>query len=62
MGPVNRRDFLKTSLSTAAVAAVLPQRPSRAANDKVIIGVMGLGGRGRQLAQMFAARDDVQIA
>jgi predicted dehydrogenase len=42
--------------------AVLPQRPSRAANDKIIIGVMGLGGRGRQLAQMFAGRGDAEIA
>jgi len=44
------------------VMAVLPQRQSRAAADRVIIGVMGLGGRGRQVAQMFAARGDVEIA
>jgi len=62
MERVNRREFLKGSLSAAAVAAALPQRPSRAASDKVIIGVMGLGGRGRQLAQMFAGRNDVRIA
>jgi predicted dehydrogenase len=62
MGSVNRREFLKSSLSTAAVMAVLPQRPSRAANEKVVLGVMGLGGRGQQLARMFAARSDTQIA
>ncbi|MCX5647080.1 MAG: Gfo/Idh/MocA family oxidoreductase [Phycisphaerae bacterium] len=61
MAPVNRRDFLKGTLSTAAVAAVLPQRPSRAANEKVMIGLMGCGGRGTQVAQMFAGRSDVQI-
>ena len=62
MRHVNRRDFLKTSLGTAAVVAGWPQRPSRAAGEKVTIGVMGLGGRGRALAQMFAGRADVQIA
>jgi len=62
MGPVNRREFLRGSLGAATVAAVLPQRPSQAASDKVIIGVMGLGGRGTALARMFAERKDVEIA
>ena len=52
MGPMNRRDFLRGSLGAATMAAVLPQRSSRAASDKVIFGVMGLGGRGSQLARM----------
>ncbi len=62
MGSVNRREFLRGSLGAATLAAMLPQRQSRAANDKVIIGVMGLGGRGTQLTRMFAARQDVEIA
>jgi len=62
MGLVNRRDFLRGSLGAATVAAVLPQRPSHAASEKVIIGVMGLGGRGTALAKMFAERKDVEIA
>jgi predicted dehydrogenase len=62
MGRVNRREFLRGSLGAATVAAVLPQRPGRAASDKVIIGVMGLGGRGSALARMFAERKDVEIA
>jgi predicted dehydrogenase len=62
MESVNRRTFLKGSLGTAAMAAVLPQQASRAANDKIILGVMGVGGRGRQVAQMFAARTDVEVA
>jgi len=62
MASVNRRDFLRGSLGAATMAAMLPQRPSRAASDKVIIGVMGLGGRGTQLAKMFAGREDVEIA
>ena len=62
MGPVNRREFLRGSLGAATVAAVLPQQSSRAAGDKVIIGVMGLGGRGTALTKMFASRPDVEIA
>jgi predicted dehydrogenase len=61
MGPVNRREFLKNTLSTAAVAAMLPTRPSRAANERVRIGLMGCGGRGSQVAQMFAGRSDAEI-
>ena len=62
MNSVNRRDFLKGSIGVAATAAVLPQRPSFAANEKVIVGVMGLGGRGTYLATSFAARADTQVA
>ncbi len=61
MGSVNRREFLKSSLGTAAVVAMLPQRRSRAANEKVMIGLMGCGGRGTAVAQMFAGRSDAQI-
>ncbi|MCU0918025.1 MAG: Gfo/Idh/MocA family oxidoreductase [Planctomycetes bacterium] len=61
MQSVNRREFLMNSFSAAAVAAVLPQRQSRAANDKVTIGLMGCGGRGTQVAQLFAGRSDAQI-
>jgi predicted dehydrogenase len=62
MASVNRRTFLKGSLGTAAMVAALPQRQSRAAGEKVVIGLMGAGGRGRQVAQMFAGRPDVEIA
>jgi predicted dehydrogenase len=62
MGPVNRRAFLRGTLGAATMATMLPQRPGRAASDKVIIGVMGLGGRGTALAKMFAGREDVEIA
>jgi predicted dehydrogenase len=44
--------------------AVLPQGRSVAAapNNKVVIGVMGLGGRGTFLATSFASRDDTEVA
>lgn len=61
MQRLNRRQFLKGSLG-AATALSLSQRPvSASANDQIVIGVMGLGGRGTGLAGMFAERPDVRI-
>jgi len=58
---IDRRDFLKGSIGTSAILAFAPH-VSHAASEKVIIGVMGLGGRGRYLAQSFAARPDCEVA
>ncbi|HTL56153.1 MAG TPA: Gfo/Idh/MocA family oxidoreductase [Candidatus Limnocylindrales bacterium] len=60
----NRRRFLQNSTTLAAAIAVLPTRsPLRAgANEKVVVGLMGAGGRGSTLAGFFAKRPDVEIA
>jgi len=55
---INRRDFLKY---TAAVGAAGVSINARGANERVVIGVMGCGGRGNFLAQEFAKRNDVEI-
>ena len=44
MHSINRREFVKRSIGIAATVGVLPQRRAFPANDKVIVGVMGLGG------------------
>ena len=62
MKPSNRRDFLKTSIGVAVAATILPHRTNAAASDTVVVGAMGLGGRGRFLVESFARRDDVEIA
>lgn len=62
MKRVNRRDFVKSSIGAAATLTMLSKRKSFAANDKVIIGVMGLGGRGTYLAEKFASRSDAEVA
>ncbi len=62
MKTINRRNFVKQSVATAATVSILGTRKAFAANEKVIIGVMGLGGRGTALAEMFAKRPDVEIA
>ena len=61
MRSLNRREFMKRAVGAAAFAG-LSQRKVRGANDKVVIAVMGLGGRGTYLAESFAKRSDVEIA
>ena len=62
MRSLNRREFMRGTVGAAAALAVVSPRRVRGANDKVIIGVMGLGGRGTYLAESFAQRPDAEIA
>lgn len=62
MSFLNRRQFLRSSVGAAVTFTALSARKSRAANEKIIFGVMGLGGRGTYLAQKFAERPDVEVA
>ncbi|MHC4594568.1 MAG: Gfo/Idh/MocA family protein, partial [Planctomycetota bacterium] len=62
MKSLNRREFMKGSIGAAATFAALSQRKAYAANNKVVMGVMGLGGRGTFLAEKFAQRPDTEIA
>ncbi|MCX7886178.1 MAG: Gfo/Idh/MocA family oxidoreductase [Verrucomicrobiae bacterium] len=63
MKPISRRHFIKSSAGAATGLAVLTSGKAGAgANDKIIVGVMGLGGRGVFLARRFAERKDVEIA
>ncbi len=61
MKTLNRRQFVQQSVTAAATFAVLKHSSAAGANDKIKVGVMGLGGRGTALAGMFAARPDVEI-
>jgi predicted dehydrogenase len=62
MKSLNRREFMKGTIGAAAGLTALSQPRARGAGEKVIIGVMGLGGRGTFLAESFAKRPDVEIA
>jgi predicted dehydrogenase len=62
MKSLNRREFMKGAAGAAAAFAVLPRSGTYGANNKVIVGVMGLGGRGTYLAEKFAGRPDTEIA
>jgi len=52
---------LKSSIGTAATLSVLSGGTSSAAAEKVILGIMGVGGRGRALLQSLVKRSDVKI-
>jgi predicted dehydrogenase len=63
----NRREFLTQNgkraigLWTGAVVISTGKR-AVSANDKIIMGAIGVGGRGQALVKGFALRDDVQFA
>lgn len=50
----NRRDFLK-SAAAALAPTILPQA-ARGANDRIVLGLIGAGGRGRGVAGNFKER------
>jgi predicted dehydrogenase len=63
MPSVNRRDFLTASAASAAglsalTAAGAADRP----NERHVLAVMGVNGRGRDLIRGFSAFEDVEIA
>jgi len=60
--PVNRRKFLQGVAAAGVVAAHSRTTRAVSANDKVILAVMGLRGRGSALAPNFASRKDCEVA
>lgn len=62
MKKLNRRQFLKTSARTTAGIAAVSRLPVLGANERVTVGVMGVGGRGTAVAGLFAERKDVHVA
>jgi predicted dehydrogenase len=58
---MNRRGFLKSSVGAATAFTFLPAGGTSAAENKVILGIMGVGGRGRALLTSLVKRSDVKI-
>jgi len=58
---MNRREFIRNVGVAATVASAGVSLNAAGANDRVIIGFMGCGGRGRFLLEEYAKRDDVEI-
>ncbi len=65
MSSANRRDFLKASALSAGTAAISMVRPEQVrgsqANSRVKLGIVGLGGRGRWIAGLFAKHPGYEI-
>ena len=66
MQTITRRDFLRRGSAGLAAAAGLSAASgtlrAAGANDKIILGIIGVGGRGNSLALGFALRPDCEIA
>ena len=62
-GDVNRRLFLQLSAGTglAACATAAAGQQAQGANERIVVGVMGVNGRGRSLALSFARQPGVEI-
>ena len=58
---LNRRKFVKQTVSAAGALTVLSGSRVLGANERIVVGVMGVGGRGTALVEKFAARPDVAI-
>lgn len=59
-----RRDWLKHASGIAASAAVLsaPSLGIAAASEKIVVGIMGVNGRGSSLAETFSSQAGCEIA
>ncbi len=66
MTRINRRAFLQTTAGAASAAALFHTASSAAraqsANDRIVMALVGCGGRGGGVIRGFAERKDVQIA
>lgn len=63
--PLDRRSFLKTTATAAAGVAALSHRAfaqAQGANEKIVLGMIGVGGMGRANLNSFLDRPGVEIA
>ncbi len=61
----NRRDFLSqtsAALATTALVAEAARGAVRSANDKLVVGLVGCGGRGTHDAELFKNTPNVEVA
>jgi len=65
MSSLTRRRFVTSTGSIVAAATALTaarQSLGRSAGEQIVLGFIGVGGRGAQHVEKFAARKDVEIA
>jgi predicted dehydrogenase len=59
---IDRRRFLGAAASTGVALGLAPQAIGAAPNNKLVVGVMGTGGRGTSLAKTFEQQEGVEVA
>jgi predicted dehydrogenase len=63
MASLNRRDFLKTSAATAAgLSALTAAGAADKPNERIVVAVMGLRGRGQDHVRAFSNFPDSEVA
>ena len=62
MNTITRRAFVQRTALAAATFPAIARGRVLGANEKIVAGVMGVGGRGTFLAESFARRPDVEVA
>jgi len=60
MKSINRREFIGT-VGAASTFTIISPGSAMTSIEKIKVGVMGLGGRGRFLTERFVQRDDIDI-
>ncbi len=58
---MDRRSFAISTASTLALSAASYGK-IRGANDRIMIGIMGMGGRGNEMAPVYAKQENLEIA
>ena len=58
---MERRDFLKTGAAAAAIAAAKPLFAWQGANNRVRMGVIGMGGRAARVFDSLTRHQDCQF-
>src|SRR5438128_4152043 len=56
---IHRRHFLAAAASTGVAWGL---SPAASAQDKLVVGIMGTGGRGTEHARNFAKQPNVEVA
>src|SRR5262249_32920743 len=62
---IDRRRFLQAAATTSLALGLASQTSKAegpAGNEKLVVGVMGMGGRGTELAKTFGQQPGVEIA
>lgn len=58
---IKRRDFIKTAAASTAAGVILPTSKVLGANDRVRIGIIGPGGRGKELMREFITSPNMEF-
>jgi predicted dehydrogenase len=61
MSTLHRRDFLKATAAATTLSALTAAGAADQPNDRVLLAVMGLHGRGKALMHGFSSFEDVEI-